>query len=349
MPSQTNGRRSRALQWERLAELSPTIRRRPHRLDRAERAEFIDLYQRSSAHLSQIRTGDTNPRLEADLTRRIAAANAAIYKQSPHPLGAVRTFFSVTFPAAVYHIRRQILLAGLVFFVPLIVMTIWVGSTEQVRDELIPPALAEAYLAEDFEAYYSSEAAGEFTTAVFVNNVWVSMLAFSVGVVLCIPTSAILIYNGINIGVAAGVFLSADQFGKFLGLILPHGFMELTAITIAGGAGFALGWAVIDCGDMTRSQSLAECGRRMVPVVGGLVLAFLAAALIEGFVTGSSLSTWARVGIGALCWLAFVLYIAGFGRAAAAAGFTGALGENRPKWTDRPEARLDSTATIALR
>ena len=39
-----------------------------------------------------------------------------------------------------------------------------------------PEALREAYIQEEFEAYYSSEPAAQFSTEVLVNNIQVSFL-----------------------------------------------------------------------------------------------------------------------------------------------------------------------------
>jgi uncharacterized membrane protein SpoIIM required for sporulation len=111
-------------------------------------------------------------------------------------------------------------------------------------------------------------------------------------------------------------------------LILPHGLLELTAVFIAGGAGLRLGWTLIDPGDRTRRAALAEEGRRALAIVAGLVVVFLAAGTIEGFVTGSSLPTAARVGIGVLGEAALLSWLLIRGRAAAAKGFTGAVGES---------------------
>jgi uncharacterized membrane protein SpoIIM required for sporulation len=143
----------------------------------------------------------------------------------------------------------------------------------------------------------------------------------------------VLVLNGLNVGVAAGLFHAAGDAGRFYALILPHGLLELTAIFIAGGAGLRLGWAGIAPGDRTRADALLEEGRRAVVIVMGLVLVFLVAGLIEGYVTGQPWPTTVRVGIGAVVWAAFTAWIVVAGRAAAARGLTGALGE-RP---DRPE------------
>ena len=62
-------------------------------------------------------------------------------------------------------------------------------------------------------------------------------------------------------------------------------------------------------------------------IVIGLVLAFVVAGTIEGFVTGSSLPTVVRVGIGVAVEAAFVGWIVVQGREAEARGITGVLGE----------------------
>lgn len=337
----------REASWRRLEQLTQDVRRRPRSLSGPDRDEFLDLYQRISAHLSQVRSHTPDPALDARLTRLLADAGGALYGQSANPWRAVVRFVRETFPAAVWHIRRPIMASAAVFFVPMIVMSLWVGLSDDARSA-IPPELMDSYIEEDFEAYYSSEAAVEFGTRVFINNIWVSFLAYALGIVFCVGTVFVIVTNGILIGEAAGLFMAEDQLGYFFGLILPHGFLELTAIVVAGGAGIALGWTLIAPGDRSRGTALAEEGRRSVVVILGLIAVFLAAALIEGFVTGSPLSTLVRVGIGASSWVAFMLYLMVYGRRAAALGITGQIGDSRPTWNDiRPEV-LSDRATVAI-
>ncbi len=115
-----------------------------------------------------------------------------------------------------------------------------------------------------------------------------SFTAFAAGILLCVGTAYILLLNGSNVGYVAGWFAVAGAQPFFYGLILPHGLLELSAVVIAGASGLRLGWAVIAPGDRTRGQSVAEEGKRAVVIVLGLVLAFIVAGAIEGFVTGSS-------------------------------------------------------------
>jgi uncharacterized membrane protein SpoIIM required for sporulation len=175
------------------------------------------------------------------------------------------------------------------------------------------PAARAAYVEEDFEAYYSSEPATQFASEVFVNNIRVAILVFATGILLCVFAAAILVLNGANIGVAGGLFADVGQLDRFFGLILPHGLLELSAVIVAGAAGMRLGWALIAPGDRPRSAALADEGRRSVVILIGLVLVFLVAGLIEGFVTGRGWPTSLRVAVGVLAGGTFWLWVIALG------------------------------------
>ena len=319
--------------WDRLAALTRQAERGPGRLAPGELDELVARYQRVSTHLSHVRTSYRDPALVAHLTRVVARAGAVIYGTRPRTLRSVGTFVATTFPAAVWHVRWFVAVSAALLLVPAAALAIWIGASDRAFEATAPEAVREAYVTRDFEAYYSSRPAAEFASGVFTNNVRVGFVAFALGILACLPTALVLALNGARLGVAAGLFAAVGEQPKFWGLILPHGLLELTAVFVAGAAGLRLGWAWIDPGDRTRRDALAEEGRRAVVIVLGLVGAFAGAGAIEGFVTGSSLPTAARVAIGLAAELAFLTYVVVRGRAAAAAGHTGALGEDRPNRT----------------
>jgi uncharacterized membrane protein SpoIIM required for sporulation len=325
--------------WDRLDELTQRAGRRLRGLTPAEVDELIELYQRASSHLSHARAAYDDPALVGRLTRLVGRANGVIYASRTRTLGAVIDFFAWRFPAAVWQSRRFVAVSAGLLLVPAIALGVWLGTSDAAREASAPESVREAYLAHDFEDYYSSEPATDFATKVTVNNIQVSVLAFATGLLLCIPTAILLVINGANLGFAAGLFADAGQLGKFLGLILPHGLLELTAVTIAGAAGLRLGWAVIAPGDRTRGQAVGAEARQAVVIALGLAVAFLVAGTIEGFVTGRGLPTGIRVGIGVVVEVAFIAWIVIQGRAASARGVTGALGELDHGWDDLAQAR----------
>lgn len=315
-------------EWQRLEALVEEANKKRKRLSGGDLDELLVRYQRSSAHLSYVRSTYGDPQLTARLTRAVSGARAVIYGSQPRVRGALRTFFASTFPAAVWVARRQVLVSAIALLLPWAVVAMWIANSPAAIEAFAPPALREAYINNDFEAYYSSAPAAEFSSQVFVNNIQVSFLAFVSGIVFAVPTIFLLAFNGANIGVAAGLFHDAGQASKFWGLILPHGLLEITAIIVAGGAGLRMGWALVVPGDVPRSQALTREAQRAVSIILGLIIVFVLAGLIEGFVTPSPLETWARISIGVAAFVAFWSYILAFGPSAAAQGHTGSIQES---------------------
>lgn len=310
--------------WDRLDVL---LRVRRRNLSAAESAELVGLYQRVSAHLSQARTEAADPALVARLTRLVAGAAGRIYGTRSRSARGILRFFTTTFPAAVWHARRFMIVSVALLFAPALLVGAWIATSDEALRASGPDAVREAYVSEDFEAYYQSAPAAQFATEVTVNNIQVSMLAFAAGALVCVVTAYVLVLNGANVGVAGGLFAAAGEQARFFGLILPHGLLELSAVAVAGGAGLALGWTVVAPGDRRRLAALAEEGRRSAAIVLGLMIAFVVAGLIEAFVTPSDLPTSARVAVGVVAATAFWAYVVLLGRRAAAGGLTGAMSE----------------------
>ena len=332
--------------WARLDQLARRARR-PADLAPGELEELIQLYQRSSTHLSYARTRYRDPSLTMNLTRLVALANGVIYGRRARTFRTIRHFFAYQFPAAVYRQRKAVLVSALLFFVPALLVYLWLMNDPSALNASGTKAERLHYTQDLFAQYYSNDPQPQFFTQVTTNNIRVSFLLFASGIVApIIGPTFILMSNGYPLGTIGAWMATEDSGWRFLGYILPHGMLELSAIVIAGGGGLALGWAVIAPGDRTRSDALREEGRRLFVIFLGLMFMLFCAGLIEGFITGSGLPTGLRVGIGALGWLTFVLYLYVQGRAALAMGITGTLGELDKGWSDLPVEHLDARAVV---
>ena len=319
--------RTHSADWQRLRELLDRAGRNPKRLSSEELEELAAVYQRVSTHLSIARTSLHDRALVAELSQLVARASALLYGTRGASWKAFARFVTETFPAAVWHTKAFHIWATLLFLIPGALVALWLGNSPAALEATAPPAVREAYVTEDFADYYTANPSAQFATEVTVNNIQVSILAFAGGGLFALPTVFVLAFNGLNVGVALGMFIAAGEQARFWGLILPHGLLELTAVFLAGGAGLRVGWTLIDPGDRRRSAALREEGRRTVALLAGLVAVFAAAGLIEGFVTGAPLSTPIRVGIGVTAQVVFMTYVIVLGRRAAARGMTGAIGE----------------------
>ena len=338
--------RAHAADWQRLRELLDRAGRNPKRLSSEELEELAGVYQRVSTHLSIARSTLRDRALVAELSQLVARASALLYGTRGGSWKAFAQFVTETFPAAVWHTKAFHIWATLLFLIPGALVALWLGNSPAALEAAAPPAVREAYVSEDFAEYYTANPSAQFATEVTVNNIQVAILAFAGGGLLALPTVFVLAFNGLNVGVALGMFIAAEQQALFWGLILPHGLLELTAVFLAGGAGLRVGWTMIDPGDRRRATALREEGRRMIALLAGLVAVFAAAGLIEGFVTGAPLPTWVRVGIGVAAQVVFMAYVTVLGRRATARGLTGAIGETADRgWAPaRPAESATATA-----
>lgn len=306
---------------ERSLKRVSTIRR-SNRLSGDELDDLIHTYQQVSSHLSYSRTWYGDTPLTARLTEIVGSARAAIYGPGERDGNVIVAFFTKDFPLAAWRARKFIAIAAVLLLAPAIYVGVWMTFSDAALDASAPAALRESYVQKDFADYYSSQPAAQFSTQVLINNIQVSFMAYALGIFAGIGTVIVLIINGLGVGQAGGLFHAAGEAPRFWGLILPHGLLELTAVCVAGGAGLQLGWAMVSPGDRSRAAAIAEEGRSSVPIVIGLVLVFVTAGLIEGFVTPSGLPTWTRIGIGVLVEAAFLLYAFGLGRRVEAESLT---------------------------
>jgi uncharacterized membrane protein SpoIIM required for sporulation len=120
---------------------------------------------------------------------------------------------------------------------------------------------------------------------IMTNNIKVSFGAFALGGTAGIGTAGLLFYNGIMLGELGAIFHRHGLALQFWAMIVPHGVIELTAIVIAGAAGFLVARALLAPGDRGRRAALAHYGREAVQLVAGCAALLVVAGLIEGFVT----------------------------------------------------------------
>lgn len=306
--------------WDRLDAL---LRRR--RLTAAEADEVLDLYQRTSTHLSVVRTESPDPALVQSLSGLITRARVVTGSTRTSSTAEVARFFLETFPALLYRTRRWWLATLVVNVLVAFAVGAYVAGHPETYAQVLTKDQIDQLVYSDFEGYYSEYAHHEFAASVWINNAWVSAQCIVFGV-LGFPVVSLLWNNILNVGVIGALMAENDRLPLFFGLILPHGLLELTCVFVAGGTGLRLFWSWIVPGAMTRMQSFAQAGRQAIAVAIGLAAVLMLCGAIEGFVTPSGLPPWLKLVIGALAEGGFFAYVFTLGRRAARAGVTGDLG-----------------------
>ncbi|WP_446039855.1 stage II sporulation protein M [Streptomyces sp. SID1121] len=310
-------------EWDRLDHLL----RRGRRLTGVEADELVALYQRTATHLSLIQSVAPDPMLTTRLTQLVARARATVTGTRRAGWRDAARFLTVGFPAAVYRSRHWWIPTALLSVLLAAVIGWWIGAHPEIQSAIGAPDDLRQMTRPggEYETYYSSHPAASFAAQVWTNNAQAAAMCLVLGAFLCLPVIWILFTNVLNLGVGIGLMSSAGRLDTFLGLILPHGLLELTAVFIAAGTGLRLGWTVIDPGPQSRRTALAQQGRAALGMAVGLALVLFVSGVIEGFVTPSGLPTWARITIGIVAELAFLAYVYVLGGRAVRAGEVGDL------------------------
>ena len=125
-----------------------------------------------------------------------------------------------------------------------------------------------------------------------------------------LPTVLVLVTNGLSLGTGFGVFANYHAGGYLGTFVAGHGVLELTAIFIAGGAGFRLAGAVLLPGDRTRRDALIVEGRVAARMIGAVVTLLAIAGTIEGLLSASDAPTGYKYLASGLSVVFLVIYFA---------------------------------------
>jgi uncharacterized membrane protein SpoIIM required for sporulation len=300
------------------------------RLPEHEVREFVESYRDAANDLARLQTASrgTHDAEVFFLSRLVAAAHNLLYRGRAVTLGSALRALALKGPAEVRRSWRPILLAALVFFGPAVIAHVAVVRDPSVAETFLPPGMLDraeqgverarqgtGYI-EDPELFRPVMA-----SAIIANNVQVTFATFAFGLTAGIGTLLLLLLNGVAIGGVMGLYASKGIATLLIKFVAPHGVLELTAICIAGGAGFLLAAALLVPGARTRKAALVENGRRAIRLIGVSTVLLLVAGALEGFI--SPIPSWslgAKLSVSAATAIFLAVYLsAGAVRRAAAA------------------------------
>lgn len=221
-------------EWDRLEHLL----RRGRRLTGEEADELVVLYQRTATHLSLVQSGSPDPLLTGRLTQLVARARSTVTGTRKASWRDAARFLTAGFPAAVYRSRHWWIPTAVLSTALAALLGWWIGTHPEVQAAIAAPEDLRAMTRPggEYETYYSSHPAASFAAQVWTNNAQAAALCLVLGAFLCIPVIWILFLNMLNLGVGIGLMSSAGRLDVFLGLVLPHGLLELTAVFVAHAA-----------------------------------------------------------------------------------------------------------------
>ena len=335
--------RERRADWARYADLVNKGRKKGlKRLPEADVRAFGQLYRGMTADLARAQTYGASAGLLSKVRQWTGAGHNLLYRRRGRAAISIVHWVAKDFPRMARGYWRHILLASVLFYGPAVATYV-----AAIQDPLLGRSIAgQAMLTraenieqDNIDAPYlegESVAGPDLAAMLMTNNVGVTFQAFAGGLLAGLGTLLILVFNGVLLGGVLGAFANEGVLGVILAFVFPHGFIELTAICISGGAGFGLGSALLMPGRRTRADALRERGRSFLGLIGGAALMLVVAGLIEGFFSPSSVPAVWKFAFGGTTAVMLVLY---FGLA----GRRGAPGRGFP--TVRLESRARPAGT----
>jgi uncharacterized membrane protein SpoIIM required for sporulation len=293
--------------WDELDALLGQAKGRPERIGADRMRRLGTLYRNAAADLAvarrQFPAEPTVPALE-DLVGR---AHSVVYGTAARRESA-RDFLLHGYWRRIRERPVLLAVAALLLFLPTLAAGLWAWDDPGAGGALLP-STSEAVGRPRTEGTDLGLTAGErasFSAGIFTNNIRVTFGAVAGGIAFGLLTAGILIFNGVLIGVVAGVGTAAGNGSALVELIVPHGVLELSCIVVAGAAGLRIGWALVDPGRRPRGQALASEARAAVELALGTALWLVVAGVVEGVVTPMGIGPWPAVvvgfGLGALYW-----------------------------------------------
>ncbi len=312
-------------EWARYAELVEKGRKRGLKsLGEDEVRAFGQLYRGVTADLARARTYGASPGLLGTVQRWVGAGHNLLYRTRGRAAVSLGHWIAVEFPRAVRLHLRQILLAAVLFYGSGLASYVAVREDALLGRAMAPGMMTRAESTEkgNIDARYLEEdVEGDdmpvLASVLMTNNVGVTLIAFAGGFLAGAGTLYVLLLNGIGLGAVFGVYANEGVPLVLLAWVFPHGFIELTAICIAGGAGFGLGSALLMPGRRTRAEALMERGRTFLSLIAGTALMLIVAGLVEGFYSPLQLPAVWKFAFGGATAVLLVVYFGFSGRRSA--------------------------------
>ncbi|MDR9418911.1 stage II sporulation protein M [Gracilimonas sp.] len=274
--------------------------------------KLAELYIELNADLAYAQANYPGSKTEQYLNQLSVMVHDEIYRSKKEDTNRLITFWTQELPRLFASKQKELLYSLIVFSV-----AIGIGILSSANDpSFVRYIMGDAYVnmtisnideGDPLAVYKKAEELDMFF-AITINNIRVSFYAFVSGLLTSIGVGLVLLNNGVMVGAFLHFFAKYGLIGEALRVIFIHGTLELSAIVIAGAAGFVVGNGFLFPGTLSRKESFIKAGREGLKMIVGLVPVFVAAGLLESFVTRyTQMPLWLSLII-ILGSLAFVIY-----------------------------------------
>jgi uncharacterized membrane protein SpoIIM required for sporulation len=299
--------------WKRLEQFVNRHRGRAP-LSAREVHELGKLYRAVTSDLALARRDYPNQSVTRFLNQLLTRTHSYIYQQDVSDFGKLARYFTHQIPNVFRQSAIYALIALVLFLVPALIAFRILSVNPQSAATFGLEEQRRMLSAQESWTNIPVEQRPYASTFIMGNNIRISILAFAGGLAFGLFTIYVLAINGVILGGVLGLAAHYGMADTLVAFIIGHGVIELSIIFISGGAGLALGWALLNPGRYSRRDSLTDASRRFVPLAVAAIPFLIVAALIEGFVSPSDLPFVSRAAVGVCTGAVMYSYLLFAGR-----------------------------------